>query len=99
PTSVYPLSLHDALPIFEQSVTLFERETDRPLSVAILIDTSESQRGVLVDEKSTALTFVNSVIRPTRDRASILSFTGSIKIQQDLDRKSTRLNSSHDQIS
>jgi VWFA-related protein len=75
----------------EQSVTLFERETDRPLSVAILIDTSESQRGVLVDEKSTALTFVNSVIRPTRDRASILSFTGSTKIQQDLTNDLARL--------
>jgi VWFA-related protein len=75
----------------EQNVALFERETDRPLSVAILIDTSESQRGVLVFEKSTALTFVNSVIRPARDRAAILSFTGSTKIQQDLTNELAKL--------
>src|SRR6476469_8718186 len=30
----------------QQTVSMFQRETDRPLSLAILIDTSESQRGV-----------------------------------------------------
>jgi len=47
-----------------QKISLFERETDRPLSLALLIDTSESQRGVLADEKSAARVFVDSVIRP-----------------------------------
>src|SRR6266542_1454588 len=40
-----------------QPVSLFERETDRPLSLAVLVYTSESQRGVLEDEKIAARTF------------------------------------------
>lgn len=68
----------------EQPVTVFERETNRPLSLAILIDTSESQRGVLAAEKSSALAFINAVIRPAKDRAAILSFTGVPKVEQPL---------------
>ncbi len=73
-----------------QTISLFERETDRPLTLAIMIDTSESQRGVLADEKNAARTFVESVIRSTPanaangDRAAIISFTGEPKIEQQL---------------
>jgi VWFA-related protein len=65
-----------------QPVSLFERETDRPLSLAILVDTSESQRGVLADEKSAALAFIDSVIRPDKDRAAVVSFTGVPEVEQ-----------------
>lgn len=66
-----------------QAISLFERETDRPLSLAILIDTSESQRGVLAAEKTAAAVFVDSVIRPDKDRAAVVSFTGVPKIEQE----------------
>lgn len=67
-----------------QPVSLFERETDRPLSLAILVDTSESQRGVLADEKRAARVFIDSVIRPNLDRAGVVSFTGAPKVEQEL---------------
>ena len=67
-----------------QPVSIFERETDRPLSLAILIDTSESQVGVLADEKRAARAFVDQVIRPNVDQAAIISFTGEPKIEQPL---------------
>jgi VWFA-related protein len=67
-----------------QPISLFERETERPLSLAILVDTSDSQRGVLPDEKAAARTFVDSVIRPDRDRAAVISFTGVPKVEQPL---------------
>ena len=66
-----------------QTISLFERETDRPLSLALLIDTSDSQRGVLTDEKNAARAFVDSVIRPAKDRAAVVSFTGVPKIEQE----------------
>jgi Ca-activated chloride channel family protein len=66
-----------------QTISLFERETDRPVSLALLIDTSESQRGVLADEKSAARVFVDSVIRPNKDRAAVVSFTGVPKVEQE----------------
>lgn len=66
-----------------QPISLFERETDRPLSLAVLVDTSESQRGVLADEKSAAREFIDSVIRPDKDRAAVVSFTGVPKVEQE----------------
>ena len=66
-----------------QTISLFERETDRPLSLALLIDTSDSQRGVLSEEKNAARAFVDSVIRPVKDRAAVVSFTGVPKIEQE----------------
>ncbi len=74
-----------------QPISLFERETHRPLSLAILVDTSESQRGVLADEKNAAREFIDSVIRPEKDRAAVVSFTGEPKVEQDLTNDLVRL--------
>jgi Ca-activated chloride channel family protein len=67
-----------------QPISLFERETDRALTLAILVDTSESQRGVLLDEKSAASAFVDLVIRPAKDTAAVISFTGEARVEQAL---------------
>lgn len=74
-----------------QEVSLFQRETELPLSLAILIDASESQRGVLPLEKRTALTFLDSVIRPDRDQAAIVSFTGVAVLEQTLTNDTARM--------
>jgi VWFA-related protein len=74
-----------------QPVSLFEHETDRPLSLAILIDTSRSQEGVLGNEKAAARRFVDSVIRPDKDRAAVISFTGVPKVEQELTNDLVRL--------
>jgi VWFA-related protein len=74
-----------------QPVSLFEHETDRPLSLAILIDTSRSQEGVLGNEKAAAKRFVDSVIRPDKDRAAVISFTGVPKVEQELTNDLVRL--------
>ena len=66
-----------------QPVSVFERETNRPLSLAVLVDTSESQRGVLEDEKIAARAFIDSVVRPDKDRAAVVSFTGVPKVEQE----------------
>ncbi len=65
-----------------QTISLFERETDRPLSLTILVDTSGSQEAVLPAEKSAARAFIDSVIRPNIDRAAVISFTGIPKVEQ-----------------
>src|SRR6266404_4030091 len=81
-----------------QPVSVFQRETDRPLSLAILIDTSESQKGVMAEEKRAALAFVNSVIRPGGDRAAILSFTGVPRLEQSLTGDPVRLRKGIEQV-
>jgi VWFA-related protein len=74
-----------------QPISLFERETNRPLSLAILVDTSASQREVLPDEKSAAREFIDSVIRPEKDRAAVVSFTGVPKVEQELTNNLAKL--------
>ncbi|MEP6742126.1 MAG: VWA domain-containing protein [bacterium] len=81
-----------------QTISMFQRETDRPLSLAILIDTSESQRGVMAEEKRAARAFVDSVIRPGVDRAAILSFTGVARLEQALTNDRIRLRKGIDQV-
>lgn len=67
-----------------QDISIFQRETDLPLSIAILIDTSKSQERSLPDEKSAAVAFVQSVLRPDKDRAAVVSFTGDATVEQAL---------------
>lgn len=67
-----------------QDISIFQRETELPLSLALLIDASESQQGVLADEKATANAFLDAVIRPDKDTAAIVSFTGVPLLEQPL---------------
>ena len=67
-----------------QEVKAFQRETDRPLSVALLIDASRSQERTLPDEKRAARDFVASVLRPGKDNAAVVSFTGEPRVESPL---------------
>ena len=67
-----------------QEIFTFQRETDRPLSLAILIDTSASQERTLPEEKAAASAFVDAVIRPEKDEVAVLSFTGEATLEQGL---------------
>ncbi|MCA1632738.1 MAG: VWA domain-containing protein [Acidobacteria bacterium] len=65
----------------QQEVFAFQRETDRALSLAILIDTSASQERTLPEEKSAARGFIDTVIRPSKDEVAVLSFTGETTLE------------------
>jgi Ca-activated chloride channel family protein len=67
-----------------QELSVFERETELPLTFAILVDTSRSQQRTLPQEKVAALAFINSFLRPDRDKAAVISFTGIAVLQQGL---------------
>lgn len=74
-----------------QEIFTFQRQTDLPLSISILIDVSQSQERTLPSEKSAAAEFVQSVVRPNKDEVSVLSFTGETTIEQDLTGNLARL--------
>ena len=65
-----------------QQITFFQHETDTPLSIVLLVDTSASQENVMVEERDAANAFVRSVLRPGKDTASVLSFTGITRLDQ-----------------
>ena len=81
-----------------QQIFTFQRETDRPLSLAILIDTSLSQERTLPDEKSAARAFVDAVLRPIKDEASVVSFTGDATLEQGLTGSVERVRRAIDRV-
>lgn len=82
----------------EQQVFTFQRETDRPLSLAILIDTSGSQERTLPEEKRAAREFVDAVVRPTKDEVAVISFTGEVVLEQGLTGNTSRVRRAIDKV-
>jgi Ca-activated chloride channel family protein len=82
----------------EQKVFTFQRETDRPLSLAILIDCSASQERTLPEEKSAAQRFVDTVIRPNKDEVAVLTFTGDATLEQGLTGSAARVRRAIDRV-
>lgn len=81
-----------------QDIFSFQRETDRPLSLVILIDVSISQQHTLTAEKAAARGFVNAVIRSGQDKAAVVSFTGEATLEQDLTGNAERLQQAIDGV-
>jgi len=65
-----------------QEIFTFQQNLELPLSIAILIDTSRSEERTLPDEKTAAQAFVEAVMRPDKDEAAIVSFTGEVTLEQ-----------------
>lgn len=57
-----------------QVITHFSRESNLPLRMGILIDTSNSIRERLQFEQDAAVDFLNSTLRPDEDKAFIVGF-------------------------
>jgi len=81
-----------------QEISAFSRQIDLPLSLAILIDTSISQQRTLPEEKDAAISFIESVVRPTKDEVSIISFTGDSTLEQGMTNNLTRLRRAVDRV-
>ena len=67
-----------------QTIQEFTAESDLPLRIAILIDTSNSIRDRFRFEQQAAVDFITSVIRPRQDKAMVVSFDSSAELVSDL---------------
>jgi Ca-activated chloride channel homolog len=81
-----------------QELSLFERETELPLTLSILIDTSRSQERTLPDEKIAARTFLDTVMRPDKDQVSVISFTGEAVLQESLTNDPEKLRAAVERV-
>ena len=81
-----------------QDIFTFQHNIDLPLSTAILIDTSRSEERTLPDEKAAARAFLEAVMRPGRDEASIVSFTGDVTLEQGFTGNLERLRRAIDRV-
>jgi VWFA-related protein len=78
----------DDFEVFEekkpQSILEFIAESNLPLRLGILIDSSNSIRDRFKFQQEAAVEFVNSVIRPKEDRAIVVSFDNQVELRSDL---------------
>jgi Ca-activated chloride channel homolog len=66
-----------------QKITNFARETDLPLTVALLIDTSTSIRDKFKFEQEAAIDFFHTTLRRKKDKGLLMSFDSTIDLLQD----------------
>lgn len=67
-----------------QEIRYFARETDLPLTIGLLIDSSLSQRSVLQEEREASYQFLEQVLLPERDLVFVISFDVDVELLQDL---------------
>jgi Ca-activated chloride channel homolog len=72
--------LEDGTP---QEITSFGRETDLPLRIGLLLDTSNSIRPRLNFEQDAAIDFLSGVLRRNKDMAFLMTFDNEPEIVQD----------------
>jgi Ca-activated chloride channel family protein len=68
----------------QQTIQEFTAETDLPLRLAILVDTSNSIRDRFKFEQEAAIEFINSVVHAPADKAMVVSFDSSAELVSDL---------------
>jgi len=73
-----------------QSIKYFASETDQPLTLGILIDSSVSQERVLPMEKEVGAAFLKEVLRP-KDEAFVISFDVNVDLLQDFTNSTSML--------
>src|SRR5437879_7575223 len=68
----------------QQVIQEFAAESDLPLRLGILIDTSNSIRGRFKFEQEAAVEFIKSVVHSSQDKAMVVSFDTSAELVSDL---------------
>lgn len=66
-----------------QSILEFRRETDLPLELGLVVDVSGSIRSRFTFEQESAIAFMQHTLRPSFDKAFVMSFNGRPQLVQD----------------
>jgi VWFA-related protein len=66
-----------------QTINYFAHESDLPLRLGLLVDTSLSQRKVLDQERSASYSFLDKLLRQDKDLAFVIHFDREVELLQD----------------
>lgn len=81
-----------------QNITYFSQQSDLPLILGLLIDTSGSERRNIATERDASYKFLESVLRPEKDKAFIIHFDREVELLQDLTASRERLEKALDLV-
>jgi VWFA-related protein len=76
-----------------QTISSFARQSDLPLTLGLLVDTSRSQSAVLDDERKASYAFLDHMLREDKDRAYLIHFDYQVELLQDLTSSREKLQS------
>ena len=79
------------------AIQYFSRESDLPLTLGLLVDTSMSQRTLIDQERSASKTFLERVLRD-KDSAFLIHFDREVELLQDLTSSKQKLESELDSL-
>jgi VWFA-related protein len=75
-----------------QNIRYFSQETDLPLTLGLMVDTSMSQRRVLDAERGASFRFLEVVLRPKKDQVFLMQFDFRIFVRMPLTSNLQQLN-------
>jgi len=67
-----------------QTIRYFSRETDLPLTIGLMVDTSLSQQKVMDAERGASIRFLDQVLRPGKDQVFVMQFDLAVLTRQTL---------------
>src|SRR5580698_559212 len=67
-----------------EDIRYFSRESDLPLTIGLMVDTSMSQARVLESERSASFQFVDQVLREGKDKVFVTQFDMAVMTRQKL---------------
>jgi VWFA-related protein len=67
-----------------QVIGYFAQESDLPLTLGLLVDTSGSQRRLIEEERAASYRFFEQVLRPEKDVAFVIHFDFDVELLQDI---------------
>ncbi|MGA8144091.1 MAG: VWA domain-containing protein [Candidatus Acidiferrales bacterium] len=77
-----------------QTIKYFARESDLPLTLGLLVDTSLSQRRLIEQERTASYSFFDHTLRPKKDKGFLIHFDREVELLQDLTTSREKLRSS-----
>lgn len=76
-----------------QSIRYFSQETNLPLTLGLLVDTSRSQTNVLDAERNASRSFLDQMLVQAKDKAFLIHFDREVELLQDLTSSREKLQS------
>jgi VWFA-related protein len=67
-----------------QTIRYFDKDTNLPLILGLLVDTSQSQRSVIDEERSASGVFLDQMLTTPKDQAFVIQFARETELLQDL---------------
>jgi VWFA-related protein len=67
-----------------QTVRYFDKDTNLPLTLGLLVDTSLSQRDVIDEERTASSTFLDQMLTTPKDKAFVMQFARQTELLQDI---------------